>query len=326
MKYVYSFLYLMLMGIPLLSAQDGSASFIETCREKKESSSDPRVVEGEDQWFFLKSELEHLTAGNPSWDDPMEAIVDFHQQLQDRGIELIFVPVPAKASVYPEKLDASLPPPGSNRLDSDHRQFYDLLEARGVTVLDLMPVMLNARSRGIPVYCRTDAHWTPQAIELAAYEIAGMVKEMDWYSEEPKQTLLSNPESITFSGDLVPEGTSSETHPVNTVRTQSQSFVSANEESPVILMGDSHTLIFHEGGDMLSQGTGLSDQLDYQLQMLVDLIGVRGSGATPSRVNLFRKSRVNPDYLQGKKVVVWCLSVREFTQSSGGWKIVPVGP
>jgi len=329
MKYMYSFLLLVLLGTTLLPAQ--SSTFFDTCREKVESSSDPRVIEGEDQWFFLKSELEHLAAGafwgnNAAADDPMAAIVDFNQQLQDRGIKLLFVPVPAKASVYPDKLDAALPPPGSNRLDIYHRQFYDLLEEQGVEVLDLMPLMLEARSQGIPVYCRTDAHWSPQTIEMVAAEISKTIKVMEWYPEEPKVSLDSQTSSLTFSGDLVPEGGSSETLPVNIIRTPSQSFVSANEDSPVILMGDSHTLIFHEGGDMLSQGAGLSDQLDYQLQLLIDLIGVRGSGATPSRVSLFRKSRVNPDYLQGKKVLIWCLSVREFTQSSGGWKIVPVGP
>ena len=31
------------------------------------------------------------------------------------------------------------------------------------------------------------------------------------------------------------------------------------QTSPVILLGDSHTLIFHEGGDMLMSGAGVPD-------------------------------------------------------------------
>ena len=51
-----------------------------------------------------------------------------------------------------------------------------------------------------------------------------------------------------------------------------------------------------------------------------DLVAVRGSGATPSRINLLRRG----DDLAGKKVVVWCLSVREFTESAQGWRPLPI--
>ncbi len=54
--------------------------------------------------------------------------------------------------------------------------------------------------------------------------------------------------------------------------------------------------------------------------MAVDLIGVRGSGATTTRISLLRRR----DNLAGKKTVVWCLSFREFTESFDGWRKVPV--
>ena len=47
-----------------------------------------------------------------------------------------------------------------------------------------------------------------------------------------------------------------------------------------------------------------------------DLVAVRGSGATPSRINLLRRR----DNLAGKKVVIWCMSVREFTEGAQGWR------
>jgi alginate O-acetyltransferase complex protein AlgJ len=52
---------------------------------------------------------------------------------------------------------------------------------------------------------------------------------------------------------------------------------------------------------------------------------VRGSGATPARTTLMRRVRSNPNYLKGKKLVIWCFSAREFTESSG-WQKVPVVP
>ncbi|MCK4788070.1 MAG: hypothetical protein KAV87_30230 [Desulfobacteraceae bacterium] len=99
--------------------------------------------------------------------------------------------------------------------------------------------------------------------------------------------------------------------------------VNPDSESPVILMADSHGLIFHIGGDMLVKGAGLADQLALELGFPVDLIAVRGSGATPARVNLYRRAR-KKGYLAKKKVVIWCIAAREFTESVDGWAKVPV--
>jgi alginate O-acetyltransferase complex protein AlgJ len=90
-----------------------------------------------------------------------------------------------------------------------------------------------------------------------------------------------------------------------------------------LLLGDSHCLVFHAGGDMLATGAGLADQLAFELGMPVDLIGVRGSGATPARMNLMRKIKSDEKYLAGKKLIVWCFAAREFTESQG-WRKVPV--
>jgi hypothetical protein len=89
--------------------------------------------------------------------------------------------------------------------------------------------------------------------------------------------------------------------------------------SPILLLGDSHNLVFHAGGDMHATGAGFADQLAFELGFPVDIVAVRGSGATPSRLNLMRRG----DNLAGKKLVIWCLSVREYVESQG-WKLVPV--
>jgi len=99
--------------------------------------------------------------------------------------------------------------------------------------------------------------------------------------------------------------------------------VEINHDSPILLLGDSHTLVFHSGQDMLATGAGLADQLALELGIAVDLIGVRGSGATPARVNFMREVRKDPGYLAKKKLVIWCFTGREFTEGSG-WAKVPV--
>ena len=64
----------------------------------------------------------------------------------------------------------------------------------------------------------------------------------------------------------------------------------------------------------------MPDHIAAGLGIPVDLVGVRGSGATATRISLLRRK----DNLEGKKLVIWCFSIREYTESFSGWRKVPV--
>ena len=97
--------------------------------------------------------------------------------------------------------------------------------------------------------------------------------------------------------------------------------VAPSADSPVLLLGDSHTLVFH---DFLAEHAGLLDQLAAELGYPPDRIAIRGSGATPVRIDLYRRSIKEPGYLAKKQVVVWCFTAREFTEAAQGWQKLPV--
>src|SRR3954471_14197759 len=148
------------------------------------------AIAGNDGWLFFGGELRLLSLGKfwgndaakvsrahkPDLADPVPAILDFQQQLKARGIELLVVPVPPKASVYPEKIV-----PNSDVRTKDPapvlHQFYDELRATGVDVLDLSKLFVQKRddSRG-PVFCKTDSHWSGIGCVLAAEAIAEKVR------------------------------------------------------------------------------------------------------------------------------------------------------
>ena len=75
---------------------------------------------------------------------------------------------------------------------------------------------------------------------------------------------------------------------------------------------------------MLADNAGLAEALALRLGMGVDRIGVKGSAASAVRINLFRKAVKDPAWLKNKKYVIYCFTCREFTESSGGWPVVPV--
>ncbi|MEI6033110.1 MAG: hypothetical protein WCS65_02365 [Verrucomicrobiae bacterium] len=275
-------------------------------------------VPGLDGWYFLEKELRHLIAPKFWGDgvaavpgDPLPAILDFKEQLDRAGVDLLLVPVPAKSVICPDKLPW---PPQTGGMD---REFYKVLESHGVKVLDLTDTFLASKGN---VYCRQDSHWSPEGIELAAKEIAGRIRDLPWVKGRPKIPMESEVLPLTITGDLAPPGAAPETFPARFVRPAgSKQPIPPSKESPLILLGDSHNLIFHAGGDMHAEGAGLPDLLALELGFPVDVVAVRGSGATPARRNLARRK----DNLTGRRLVVWCFSSREFTEGQG-WSKVPV--
>jgi alginate O-acetyltransferase complex protein AlgJ len=199
-----------------------------------------------------------------------------------------------------------------------------LLKEQGVAVIDLLPLYLAHRGDGGALYCKTDSHWSGRGVALAAEAIANEVKDRGWLKELRKQSLSSESRDVAMTGDLArmlneqkPVG---ETLSLAFVGTQGDlTPLAPDRDSPALLMGDSHTLIFHDP-TLVARGAGLPDHLALRLGIAVDLIGVRGSGATTTRIELLRRK----DNLQGKKLVVWCFSFREFTESTTGWRKVPV--
>src|SRR5438477_3442684 len=126
-----------------LAAQDFAAELAKTVQKLEENKA--AAVAGSDGWLFFGGELRLLSLGRfwgndaarvsrahkPDLADPLPAILDFQQQLKARGIDLLLVPVPPKASVYPEKIV-----PGFDVRTKDPapevQRFYEELRTAGV--------------------------------------------------------------------------------------------------------------------------------------------------------------------------------------------------
>jgi hypothetical protein len=308
------------------------------------------TVPGKEGWLFFGPELRFVSSGpfwgaaaakiskatKPEFADPLPAIVDFYRQLKKMGVELLLVPVPPKSVVYPDFLSDQLTisrdkPPV--RIDLESQAFYQLIQKEGIRVLDLTSFFLaNRFHREGASFCRQDTHWSGNGSVLAARKIREEIEGRPWLKAIPKTTYQSAWKSLPITGDLWKAlGEKSLTQEILSVRQVGTGSAGAlksiapDQKSPVLLVGDSHNLVFHAGDDMQTRDAGLPDQLALELGFPVDLAAVRGSGATPARVNLLRRAQRDPSYWKTKKLVIWCFASREFTQSDG-WKKVPLLP
>jgi len=297
------------------------------------------VVAGQDGWLFFMPELRHLSVGtfwgdsarevsqatSPALADPLAPILDFRDQLTKAGIDLLVVPVPAKAAVYPEEIDPGMVNTASNRLDAADAHFIGVLQQNGVNVIDLTPAFIQYRSDhpNHPLYSKEDTHWSGYGLGLAADLVAAQVRKEAWFVGVPQEKFSSQSGSVSVTGDLVDMMTAGKPGPESIVLTDVKDSkggpVQSWRQSPLVLLGDSHNLIYSVGGDMLAVSSGFPENLAARIGFAPDVVGVRGSGATPARNNLARRA----DNMAGKKMVVWCFSVREFTEGTG-WRKVPV--
>lgn len=334
---------LLFVGLDPLRAQSPAEKFQAECASKAaQAEKEGRmVIPGKDGWYYFTPELHHLgvaafwgeaarqtsRSSKIEFADPLLAIVDFDKQLKKAGVELWLVPVPAKAAVYPEFLFDGFA--DASRVDLADHKFLELLREQGVQVVDLLPVFRGARLTN-QLYCKTDTHWSGKACELTARVLKEKVEGEAWFNGISKRVFASDTRSVEIQGDLSKQTGAPAIGPEQvTLR-----FVTLNQaapprpieparDSPIILLGDSHNLVFHAGDDMHARGAGLPDQLALELGFPMDVIAVRGSGATPARINLLRRAR-EAGYLSKRKLVIWCFSVREFTEATSGWQLVPI--
>ena len=287
------------------------------------------AVAGREGWFFSVPELRHLAGGALDAFDPLAVILGLDRELAARGVDLLVVPVPPKAIIYADKVGVEDPvvPIPVPRLDPNHRAFYGLLRSEGVDVLDLTERFLDDRFHGEgPLYCRQDTHWSGVGCVVAAQAIAEVVRERPWFSALDTRPYRFGWQSTTIDGDLARHQRAPPAREELRLRTVAAAgegrpaAVPSAPDSPITLLGDTHALVFHAGEEMHAVGSGLADQLVYELGLPLDVVASETPGS--ALADLRRRAQADPASWDGKRLVIWCFAARAFT-AEGAWRVSP---
>jgi hypothetical protein len=155
-------------------------------------------VLGRDHWLFYRPDLRYMVEPNRlETDNPaskwapvatrptqrqsvVRAIARFRDQLNERGIALVVVPVPGKPSVYPDQLTrrkAARP----DQCQSPTIELLKALDQEGIATVNLFAVFRQARldqATNGPLYLARDTHWTPLGARLAAGAVAARLRAL----------------------------------------------------------------------------------------------------------------------------------------------------
>ncbi len=307
-----------------------------------------------DGWCYQGSELRYGAAGvffgsqsqetypkaAPEEADPLISIIHFKDQLDARGIELVFVPIPVRPVIYPEGVmplgnDVSSDPlPHLKPMQDD---FFRLVRDEGVRAINLSAFFLSNRhlEQG-SLFCRSDTHWTPSGTALAANVVGQYLKSRRWYKRALKT--YGNPDA-PFSAEWLSKEHFGHLYRrlrdvggINDLPTETVSYRKISgpgmagegghklrhPDSPVIVLGDSNMLIWN------IDDAGFAQQLAFELGFHVDTMTTTGGGVNQARLNFIREVRGNPEYLVGKKVLLWTFTARTVLEVKAGWIKTPL--
>lgn len=320
--------------------------FFQSLFTKALREGNPKCFVGQDGWFFyrpsldaiggygpLKPEPDSVTKDpdRPIWSPPLPEVVRFANDLKERGVPLLLVPVPVKAMIYPEHTGAKSD--GSALTHHDRDTFYAQLNEAGVETLDLLPTMMAAKAEG-QVFLKQDTHWTTLGMEAALAAVVEKVKGMGLAGSGDLQVELRKADR-SHMGDLVgmleidtdAAGFLPESQEVAIVTDSATGEVVApDRRAPIALLADSFVNVYHDpmigfgdpnwSGDGTESpiGAGFGQHLAARLGQRIDLVAKNGGGATASRQEF--ALRRQDDIVRSKKLVIWLLAERDLFLSA----------
>lgn len=293
-----------------------------------------KAVVGEDNWLFYKPAVQYLVEPWPlgsvcDQGNVITAVVSFRDQLAERGIHLLVVPVPNKASVYPDMLTRQAKdkdePVNARTIEVMRR----LREAE-VEVVDLFALFKQARAdssdgEATKYYLVQDSHWSPDGVRLAAKAIARRLIDLGWVERGQTEYALKSV-TIERRGDILKMIQSPQIErqfkPEQIDCTQVLKLATKqpyhdDPNSEILVLGDSFLRIYSHDEP---SAAGFVEHLAYELGFALTAIVNDGGASTLVRQQLGR----NPRLLANKKVIVWEFVERDIRFGAEGWQIVPL--
>lgn len=303
---------------------------------------------GRDGWLYYRPEVDYLTHpgflqpsslaaramqdadnGSAVQPNPLPAIIQFRRQLAARGIDLVLVPTPCKPMLLPEKLTRRYKPSAQPLQNPSYPAFLRALRRAGVKVFDPTHLIANAaRKTATSPYLRTDTHWTPEAMDLAAAGLAAFVQRQCALPPRKPVSYVRRPVRVSGVGDIarmlsLPPGQRMyppQTVVIRQVFTQDGRPWQPDRGADILLLGDSFSNIYSLGGMGWGTNAGLPQQLGFHIQRPIDRIVINAGGSYTTRERLREELARGRDRLRGKRLVIWQFAMRDLL--SGDWRVI----
>jgi alginate O-acetyltransferase complex protein AlgJ len=289
-----------------------------------------KALIGRDGFLFFRNSLNQMVGGDlqkqPRGKNPASAIVAFKETLARRGVDFLFVPVPTKAAVYPDKVQSGHAGLAGRIVTPYERKFLLELSQAGVEIIDLLSPYLSEREKASEeeLYLAQDTHWTDRGLRLAARAIARRIRQYPWYTRLDKVEMTSRRTTLAEEGDLPSRLAPAERRHYKPVPLVGHQVVLPGgelytdvPESPITILGDSFTGVFQR---TFCRHAGVSAHIARELRTPVDLVMSYGGGPNVRK----RLLRRGVEALGKRRLVVWIMAARDLYDYWEDWELLEI--
>jgi hypothetical protein len=286
---------------------------------------------GRDGWLFYRPDVDALWMSRNTPAEAAAGLVRFAADLAERGVRLVFVAVPGKATIHPEKIGFGkftkpvIPAGWENFSQEVERAWGEAAIPGGAPPMIVEATDLLWRRKqdtGQAQFLDTDSHWSPQAMEAVARDIAAWVSGSELLPQTTDSPLREKISGIGDTARMLELPAHSAFLQPQTVETTRLSGWMPDPDSAVLFLGDSYTNIYSAEDLGWGTGAGLAEQASRFLGAPVDRLSRNDAGALEARQMLASAWAKDGRRFGAKKVVVWQLAMRELL--AGDWSHVPL--
>jgi len=278
-----------------------------------------RVIVGRDGWYFLKEGLE-TTLGWGSKSNLQKADETVRQlagRLAELDIDLILMPVPGKAELYPARFSsrftASEILPILPRREQIYGNWDDL---PGVTVVNAREAYRSVAAEDGVFFLERDTHWTPAGMEAVLDQLLAILRPQ----RVEKEGTIGEATTVTGPGDLV----EMMDFPVKMTANQAvevlmlaEQDVPTGEGANIVFLGDSFAAVYSDPVLGWGKSAGLRDRLPARLGEPVEFFLNYGDPVSGPTRQLRRLLESKEEGRKLPRVVIWEFAERFLDE--GNW-------
>ena len=313
-------------------------------------------VRGKGGWIFYCQDVDYLVKpfvldersrivdpnDAPITENIVDSVVAFKNQLAKIGVDLLFVIMPTKPSIYPDMLNPAMKAESAGKITHSLRMMA-ALEKAGVKTVDLFTVFARERkndgAQGDSLYLHRDTHFKRRGVRASATTIADAVKAYPWFKSGTVEYVIDSI-VVPREGDIAemaalpdmnkrlgrrpfPAEPTKCYQVYRLTRDASGAVIDRTlykddfKHSAILVLGDSFSRIYQTDEP---RSAGWISHLALELAQPVASVVNDGGSSTLVRQSLARR----PNLLKGKKLVVWEVVERDFRFGDEGWKDVPI--
>ncbi len=155
----------------------------------------PGVIVGSQGWLYSRDEFALPSQRGEVRERNLRQVAADVSALEAAGVRVYLLPVPPKVEIAPGQV-----PPALARHALRSEDFTDFLTARGIRWIDSRPALRAAQAAGVPVFFRSETHWTPEGARVVADAVAARLRADGFSGDARFQVTVKD--QATLASDL----------------------------------------------------------------------------------------------------------------------------